>query len=1327
MMCSRSSRRPRHMQVLALAVLLAASDPARATTPHPDVNGDGIITISDLVGVARCLGRRAAARPACTAADVDGDGDIDANDLLLVIRALGTPVVTPTPSLTRTPTATPTETATLTPTHTATPSATPTATATETATATATPTDTPTPTLTPTRTPTATVTDTHTPTRTSTATVTGTPSPSSTATSSPTGTPTAATVTPTATPTGTGTATGTETPTPTPVVTATDTPDQPVVAPLIQEPRRNPSLGYDPNDSAGGMVLLHSGELRLERTDMMIRGRRLGFTFRRTYRSGNHDLGPLGFGWDANVYRRLEVLASGDVLRHDGTGRRDRYVRLGSGDFQSPPGFYTKLMENAGEFLLRFPDGTRETYTAAGQIRLVQDRIGNRLEFDYTAGQLTTITDELGRVITLFYTPAGRLERLTDFTGREVLFSYDTAQHLTEVRSPLVLGTPHGNDFPLGKRERYVYDSGAGNPALVHNLIAVVAPNEVADGSLTPRAMVHFGAGGADFDRVLMLTSGGTNASGVPAGGTIRYTYDFAPAGGPPGTFARTTVTDRNGTINVYDHDVDGHCLRVVEDAGGGDFTTSMSYNADGEVITTVLSLGNQVVATYDDGNPDRFQQGNLLSLTRIPDAARGGAQSQIQTTWTYEPLFNRVRTVTTPRGNDPSFVPPNGGVASAQRYTTTCTYDYQEGATVPAEATRWGIPIPSGLLGHGDVNFDGRTDQAMGNRIRCQLPSNMLLADSRQAAVEGDTTQEVIVLGRFNDLGQPIEQENARGNIVTFEYFPEQDPDGDGLDLIAGRDPATGGYLRRSVEDAMTTPRRQDTTAPVAITNTATYDRRGNRTSFTDGEGNIYRFTYNQLDQLVEQEAPRVSPSQAHGYLRRLVYDDNDNIIARQIENQTADAAGNQVVVSAHPFFVDEFRHDILDNLVEQTVDATRRPGIVSAEPELLTTRFRYDANENVIHIESPRAVSGADPNNVLELTFDGRDLMRSLTRGAGGPDASTRTLAYDANGNRVQAMDAEDNDGVAGNELAMTVYDGFDRAVMQIDRGGNRISYTYDPESLQTRREFHGPAAGSGGPAVALAACHMRHDEARRLFQRDCELFVPQGVTLSFPILLTDGPLTPGDGLITQRHEHDALDRETFRIEDDGFVYTAEYDGANRQVQTTHPLQDAVSSPGTPVQGATTFTYDQNRNVVRMVERHVNPDGLIPPVELTSLFVYDALNRRIRFTDSLGQTLYVDHDSRDNVVASFDARGAHERPARALSGQHQRPRQPDALRLRRDEPPLANGARAARVRAGQSRAGYDQPVQSRRVDHARDALRRQQQRRAAARRRRQGHRAPL
>src|SRR5262249_40831819 len=127
--------------------------------------------------------------------------------------------------------------------------------------------------------------------------------------------------------------------------------------------------------------------------------------------------------------------------------------------------------------------------------------------------------------------------------------------------TPAVTGTPDGNDFPNGKTTRYTYSSGFTDERLNHNLTSIIAPNQVADGTLTPRLQFTYDT----HDRALMQQVGGTNTSRGPAGGTITYQYQVLGTA-PPGDFAtpviQTMVTDRNGNITEYRYNQLGDIVR---------------------------------------------------------------------------------------------------------------------------------------------------------------------------------------------------------------------------------------------------------------------------------------------------------------------------------------------------------------------------------------------------------------------------------------------------------------------------------------------------------------------------------------------------------------------------------------------------------------------------------------------------------------------------------------------------------------------------------------------------------------------------------------------
>ncbi len=312
---------------------------------------------------------------------------------------------------------------------------------------------------------------------------------------------------------------------------------------VAQERTKCESVGSFPGiaqDTGHATVFLHNGEFFLYEVDLEIKGRGFNWKFERKYRSGINFEGPLGHNWEFNYNRRLFIEDSGHVLRMDGYGRADRYNLKGA-TFESPVGFYTQLRRNSdGTFIERDKNGTRVIYSARddqGICRMTElrDRNGNRMLFKYNgAKQLVEVIETLGRSIRYRYNDRGHLIEVEDFSGRKIKFQYDDERNtarigpgdLIAVSSPEVTGTPNGNNFLEGKTTQYRYSSMFPVEKLNHNIIEIIAPNEVAS-SGQPRVRVEYDndKDSPNVDRVLRQLIGGINASGVAAGGTISYEY----------------------------------------------------------------------------------------------------------------------------------------------------------------------------------------------------------------------------------------------------------------------------------------------------------------------------------------------------------------------------------------------------------------------------------------------------------------------------------------------------------------------------------------------------------------------------------------------------------------------------------------------------------------------------------------------------------------------------------------------------------------------------------------------------------------------------------
>ena len=868
------------------------------------------------------------------------------------------------------------------------------------------------------------------------------------------------------------------------------------------------------------------------------------------------------------------------------------------------------------------------------------------MEFYYDGrGNMDLVVDVYGREIRYHYDTFSdgrdRLVKIEDFIGRQVIYTYDERFDLVAVTGPAVTGTSTGNDFPEGRTERYVYSQGFADERLNHNITGRAFAQEVADFTAGAGAPAEeqialrwtYGTDPEDpltFDRVIARTRGGTNASGVEAGGTMTLSYREvnadAPLGDPTVPRLVTTHVDRKGYVAEYFFNERLSNIIVREHTRGlrADeppfFETRMAYDNDGRLLQKILPEGNEIRYTYDALGP-RATRSNLLEVRRIADSDRGGGEDLV-TTMTYEPLYNRLASITGPRGNAAEFEPPLG-TASAARYTRRYVFEYQEGEEPVPEAEEFGIDLSGISRGLGDLNGDGRTDQTAGNIVHALSPTVLLAADSNEAEARGSTAQEILTENQWNDHGQLLKTIDAEGNVTVFEYYPQNDPDGNGamtfsmFRALSSAD--ASGYLRVSIADAELSPRRTEEAPPAALRTLHRYDRVGNMVATVSPRGIVTTFEVNQLNEVVVvTRGAQITPEAVNDgqlltgeapfrYRTRMFYDHNGRVVRREVENRDSTTA------EVGDFVDHTTTYDILHHVVERTVEIDGKT--------TLRWEQTYDENELLTLTIQPEG------NQVLR-TYDERDLPLTVTRGEGSEVAATVRYDYDLNQNLRRFIDAEDNDGDDQPEATLTTYDGFDRHTETVDALGNRTVVSYDVDSNAVRQQVFGHPAGEPGAAnVLLADMQYRHDELNRVFQRDDALFLAEGFETERAVELLD---EDSDGVVTTRYEYDALGRRTFVVEDDLEVTRTVYDGLGRVVESVDHLGNR-----------TTIEYDRNSNPVRAASRELSPDGLVAEETFTTLYVYDQLDRLVRVTDNAGQTTRFDYDSRDNLVFQSDPEG--------------------------------------------------------------------------------------
>ncbi|WP_372365551.1 RHS repeat-associated core domain-containing protein [Candidatus Uabimicrobium sp. HlEnr_7] len=1013
----------------------------------------------------------------------------------------------------------------------------------------------------------------------------------------------------------------------------------------------------------GDPVALNNLEMICSNIDLQIAGRGIDYRFERYYKSRVNFNGPIGQNWDHNYNMRLiqnPGIATEVILYHRMRG--DIYTVLSDGSILSPETHFNKIVkDDAGFFFLREPNGTiykffpfDDPQKRAGKLASITTRCGNALTMTYNdKGLLDTVFDSLSRPIKHEYDENNRLVKITDFISREVVYSYNNLGQLISVRSPVVENTSNGNDFPDGKLYKYVYSSGFDNEALNHNLLEIIEPNETATNN--EASVTNFYD--AD-DRLFKQDWSGTNISGVEAGGTVFFSREEINIEEAPDDLDLprevVTVTDRRGNVTILSYNINKNLIkkevktRGLRENDPVSFITTMKYNEAGLQTEVIAPLQNRVVTEYDENNNNVFQRGNPIRATVFPDAVRGADQDFLKVEMEYEPVFNQLISYTEQRELTENFEPQNGGPITEGRYTSEYIPDYFEGNldtvgcscgfTLRELIEKYNIDISSveNKLEQGDLNEDS-TFSICGNMILVKAPLVNLRNASPQAAVEGSTVQKIETRVSYSRYGQILKAETAEGEVTEYFYYPENDPDGDGLNVLDGQnhlgeefDPQAG-YLKQVIVDNVHTTRYRGNAAPTKLSSTFGYDRVGNTIFVVNPRGIRSEFTYNSLNQIVEtKSAANVSQAAednltAFAYKTRLFYDNNNNVVRSEVEYRD----GNNPDL---PDFIEStVEYDILNNPIKvtQRVDNNK----------ILTTEMRYDENENLIEVKSPLAVSGADANNITRTLYDERDLVIATISSPGAAIESKSTTEIDANGNVLQVADAEDTDGDGEREKTLFKYDGFDRLVETTTSTGEVVQQKYDPASNVIESSIFGTVSGLSRTAnsttgnTLLSRTHAFYDELSRVFKQEAELFVSTGITTVRPVVLNDDDLSPGDGRVTSFVEYDRNSRTTFTISaspNGEEISSVEYDGASRVIRAVDAENNEVSS-----------VYDNNSNVISITSIERNSSGRIDEESFTSTTVYDALDRPILATDNIGQTSYIFYDSRNLTIRTADAQG--------------------------------------------------------------------------------------
>lgn len=802
-----------------------------------------------------------------------------------------------------------------------------------------------------------------------------------------------------------------------------------------------------------------------------------------------------------------------------------------------------------------------------------------RVEYGYSGGRLTGVTDVLGHLWSYDYYGNGQLKSMTDPEGRVRSLEYAGNGRVSKVTEPDATFTQYGYDYDSAKREVYV--------KIVHPLGRI----EERWYDLLARLRRH----DIDGRTQLALTSDGRNRTRtdengaqvrdeldewdnvvrhVNADGTEqRYEYD-------PLYTNLTRVTDERGIVTRYEYDPKGNRIRTTEALGLPEQrVTEYSYDDWGNLLTarrladavTPESLfdydyddqGNLEAFTDPEGHRTEYQQYNALGQARRTIDARGkvwltGYDDAGRLVSETDPLGHAIGYGYDKVGNLTSLTNPRGKV-------TRLEYDGRDRLLHRIDAY--------GKVDTQEYDAEGKLIAATDR-------------DQRTQRFEYDT------------LGRLQRQIDGKGNVTTMEYtdpgatepsafgptrivyptFENQlrydkrnrvvlDTEVDGAEgFVTGY-----GYDARGQVDTVTDPaghtmfheydalgRLTKVTDRLDYTLAYAYDNRDNPIAVTDQEGKTHSMVYDRANRLREERRPA-------GETTRYVYDPTDNLTEALQPN------GNRIA----------YTYDDAGRLARAEYYTP-----AGASPESVTS-FAYDEANNLtgwsdggfsatmVYDDLDRQTTETVDYGAFALAYSYGYTASDLTRSLTYPDGGLVSYAFDAN-NQLQSAE------IAG-EGTITVNTYRWLAPTRITLPGGAVQeYGYDGRLQLTGLKVTSPAQ------QVIADLNNRYGPLQELSEQ----------TL--------------DGSRTEyRYDEEIRLREVIRP-----AGTESYtlDGvANRTGQSSQPGPWRHDDNHRLLErGDTTYAHDVNGNL-----REKNQGGAI------TRYAYDVRNRLVRVEDGAGNLI--------------------------------------------------------------------------------------------------------
>lgn len=806
-------------------------------------------------------------------------------------------------------------------------------------------------------------------------------------------------------------------------------PEHPAI-PAEQEPefKSDPNcITRDAIDSENiDPVNLYSGEFYEEATDIAIPGDEIDFVWSRKYKSRLNAVEDpavdtaMGRYWDHhyNIFLKKAYTdgRNADLILYGGLHHRQYLVGLDAGgarvtaaprQWRANDAFFSLAPSSgaAARLDLQCPNGELWTF---------EDPFGA----SPVAGKLVSIKSKNGNTLSFRYDSSGRLDYVLDTRSNKIEIEYCTADTRSKIRQVNVFG--YNSQYVLRKSILYTYYASGENGGSAGDLKAVYecavpvasSPNlelwrytydedgedNALNGNLLEvlkegvlRVRNHYGnltsSVAEDYDRVAMQEWG-------DAGHIVNFTYKFGLTAGNK-EVSRTIVNDRKGNVTEYYFDSNNLMTRrrlfrdPAPSADSPTYGNELGGNLNQNRPGTEANYYETRYEWNEHGRLARITYPSGRSLRYYYDVTNGLARGNVRTVKEFGAANNEL-------------------TSRSFSYDTGCTCNRvtsvtdAENKTITIKYVDSASGYQKEIIPRGGTAGSGRNHlyvyDPKGKCIRHEYPRD------ESGYAQKDTYSWTRSAWKLGDETQATKKQR----VVILQD-------------------STGSKVKHTVYFDMLGK-------PVGI------DVVENPASDADKAKGTF-FKYDSYGRVIEERTYTGAPpgnTSCFPYVRKSIdYEPSSNMLAAL---SIFDGTGtlSQPVLTLRS--KSEFVYDSLGYMLTESF--TRNAGGV----EHITNSYLYDENRNVTKIQLGQANADAapDPDNIIEFTYNTRDLPVTMKRGGSAAGALESLYEYDADGNLTSITPGGDS-----SREVKFAYDGLGRVEKVIRPLSAETWYSYDRNS--------------------------------------------------------------------------------------------------------------------------------------------------------------------------------------------------------------------------------------------------------------------------------------